>query len=186
VLEFAADAGTSSSIMSLINEFGAGAGLAVGTNIDVDVFSRLLNVLNPSQVKQLVDEVNSADLNALFEQKQAIETFMGISLTETVGFALNKKLIIPILSAATTWLSSWMMTRKNPATDPQMKSQQRMMNIAMPIMMAWITTGLPGGVGLYWVVSNLFQICQQAVISKHFEHKKEREEQETKNGGRKK
>jgi YidC/Oxa1 family membrane protein insertase len=176
VLEFASKAGSDSSIMSLINEFGSNAGLSAGTEINADVFSRLLNVLNPSQVKQLVDEVGTADISALFAQKEAIETFMGISLTETVGFALNIKLIIPILSAATTWLSSWMMTRKNQAVDAQMKSQQKMMNIVMPIMMAWITTGLPAGVGLYWVVSNIFQICQQAIISKHFERKKEREE----------
>lgn len=185
VLEFAAGAGADSAIMSLINQFGTGAGLEVGTNIDVDVFNRLLNVLNPAQVKQLVDEVNSTDLNSLFAQKQAIETFMGISLTETVGFAFNKKLIIPILSAATTWLSSWMMTRKNISNDPAIKSQQRIMNIVMPIMMAWITTGLPGGVGLYWVVSNIFQICQQAVISRHFDRKREREENENnKTGGK--
>lgn len=186
VLEFAMKAGSDSTIMSLINEFGTGAGLAAGTNIDVDVFSRLLNVLSPAQVHQLVEQVNSSDLNALFEQKQAIETFMGISLTETVGFALNKKLIIPILSAGTTWLSSWMMTRKNQAADPQMRSQQRVMNIVMPLMMAWITTGLPGGVGLYWVTSNIFQICQQVIISTHFERKKEREEEQSKNGGSKK
>ena len=188
VLDFAQNAGAASPIMSLINEFGSGAGLEAGTDITVDVFSRLLNVLNPTQVKQLVDAVNSADLRELYTQKQAIETFMGISLTETVGFALNKKLIIPILSAFTTWLSSWMMTRKNKSLDPQMRSQQRVMNIIMPIMMAWITTGLPGGVGLYWVVSNVFQICQQAVISRHFELKKEREEneKETKKWGNKK
>ena len=72
--------------------------------------------------------------------------------------------------------------------DPQMQSQQKVMNIVMPLMMAWITTGLPGGVGLYWIVSNVFQVVQQAVISRHFERKKEREENEeqTKTGGKKK
>ncbi len=184
VLEFASAAGADSTIMSLITSFGIDAGLEAGTNVNVDVFSRLLNVLDPAQVKQLVDEVNSSDLNALFAEKEAIETFLGISLTETVGFSLNRKLIIPILSAVTTWFSSWMMTRKNPTTDPQMKSQQRIMNIVMPLMMAWITTGLPGGVGLYWIVSNIFQICQQAIIGEHFKRKREREENE--NGGDKK
>ena len=188
VLNFAQGAGSSSEIMRLINEFGAGAGLEAGTNITVDVFSRLLNVLNPAQVKQLVDVVGSSDLMEICTEKQAIETFLGISLTETVGFALNIKLIIPILSAFTTWLSSWMMTRKNKTMDPQMQSQQKVMNIVMPLMMAWITTGLPGGVGLYWIVSNVFQVVQQAVISRHFERKKEREENEeqTKTGGKKK
>lgn len=183
VLEFASKAGASSDIMSLINQFGADAGLAAGTDIDASVFSKLLNVLDPAQVKQLVDAVTDtaihSDLTDLLARKTEIETFMGISLTEKVGFALNIKLIIPVLSAATTWLSSWMMTRKNKALDPQMKSQQRVMNVTMPIMMAWITTGLPGGVGLYWIVSNIFQIIQQAIISKHFENKKEREEQKT-------
>lgn len=184
VLTFASSAGPDSTIMSLINQFGANAGLEAGMEINADVFSRLLNVLSSAELKQIVDAVGSTDLNTLYEEKQAIETFMGISLTETVGFALNIKLIIPILSAATTWFSSWMMTRKNKNLDPQMKAQQKMMNIVMPLMMAWITTGLPGGVGLYWVTSNIFQICQQAVISKHFERKRAREESE--NGGNKK
>jgi YidC/Oxa1 family membrane protein insertase len=180
VLAFAAKSGADSKIMSLINEFGTGAGLTPGLDITVEIFSKLMNALNPSQIKQLADAVGTADVQSLVVQKETIETFMGISLTETVGFALNKKLIVPILSAATTWFSSWMMTRKNVTTDPQMKSQQRTMNIIMPIMMAWITTGLPGGVGLYWVVSNIFQICQQAIISRHFEHKRQQEEENNK------
>lgn len=184
VIDFANSAGVDSNIMNLITNFGLDAGLEPGTELSAETFSKLLNVLDPAQVKQLVDEVNSADLNALFAEKEAIETFLGISLTETVGFSLNRKLIIPILSAVTTWFSSWMMTRKNPTTDPQMKSQQRIMNIVMPLMMAWITTGLPGGVGLYWIVSNIFQICQQAIIGEHFKRKREREENE--NGGDKK
>ncbi len=192
VMEFAVKSGSDSSIMKLITEFGISKGLEAGTTINVETFARLLNALDPAQVQQLVHGVGSDSLSALFEQKQAIETFMGISLTETVGFALNKKLIIPVLSAATTWLSSWLMTRKNKSEDPQVRSQQQIMNVVMPIMMAWITTGLPGGVGLYWVTSNIFQICQQAVLSRHFEKKKEREEQEEKdsknkkNGGSKK
>jgi YidC/Oxa1 family membrane protein insertase len=61
------------------------------------------------------------------------------------------------------------MQRKNKPTDAAMIQQQRIMNIVMPLMMAWITTSLPGGIGIYWITSNLFQVIQQVVLNRHFE-----------------
>ena len=88
---------------------------------------------------------------------------MGLNLTETVGLSLSPRLIIPILSGGTTWLSSWLMSRKNKPTDPAMVTQQRIMSITMPLMMAWITTSLPGGIGVYWITSNLCMIIQSVL-----------------------
>ena len=45
------------------------------------------------------------------------------------------------------------------------------MMITMPLIMAWITSGLPCGVGLYWIVSNIFMIVQQQALNKYYENK---------------
>jgi YidC/Oxa1 family membrane protein insertase len=158
--------------MALVTDFATNAGLKAGDSVDVSLFNRLLNILSREQIQQFANLMPNTDIAALYEQKTSIETFMGLNLTETIGFTLSPKLLMPILSGFTTWLSTWMMTRKNKATTPEMQSQQRVMSITMPLMMAWITTSCPGGIGIYWITSNCFMIVQQFILMKHFEKKK--------------
>lgn len=182
-------AGTDSSVMELFREFCTYANIKAGTNVDIDTFNRILNVLSPAQVKEITEAVKGVDLSALYEQKLQIETFCGINLTETIGLSLSPKLLLPILSGATTFLSSWLMSRKNTSTDPMMKSQQKMMNITMPLIMAWFTASVPAGIGVYWITGNIVLVVQQFFLNLHFE-KKEKSEAENnegkKNGGKKK
>lgn len=157
---------TNDTVMNLVVEFGKLGNIPAGTQIDANVFSRIMNILGPDQMKSLGTAISSADFTSLYDKKNAIEYFMGLNLTETVGLSLSPRLIIPILSGGTTWLSSWLMSRKNKPTDPAMVTQQRIMSITMPLMMAWITTSLPGGIGVYWITSNLCMIIQQFFINK--------------------
>jgi YidC/Oxa1 family membrane protein insertase len=166
------NAGSNESVMALVTEFATNAGLKAGDTVDVSLFNRLLNILSREQIQQFANLMPNTDIAALYEQKTSIETFMGLNLTETIGFTLSPKLLMPILSGLTTWFSTWMMTRKNKATTPEMQSQQRVMSITMPLMMAWITTSCPGGIGIYWITSNCFMIVQQFILMKHFEKKK--------------
>lgn len=158
-----------STVLELVRSFAQFGSVPDGTTIDVNLFNRIINILDPGEVDQLRTAIASADFDTAYATKNSIEYFLGLNLTETVGFSLTPKLIIPILSGVTTFLSSWLMTKKNKTTDPAMKSQQRIMNITMPLMMAWITMSLPGGIGVYWIVSNIFQLCQQFFLNRHFE-----------------
>ncbi len=72
----------------------------------------------------------------------------------------DKFYILPILSGVTTYITSAMVTPKDS------ESNQTMMNIMMPIMIIWMTATLPSGLGVYWVVSNIFQIVQQYFLNK--------------------
>ncbi len=62
--------------------------------------------------------------------------------------------ILPILSAVTTYVQ-----QKQTSTD--MNQQTKMMMNFMPLFIGYISITFPGGLVLYWVVSNLFQIAQQ-------------------------
>ncbi len=62
--------------------------------------------------------------------------------------------ILPILSAVTTYIQ-----QKQTSTD--MKQQTKMMMNIMPIFIGYISITFPGGLVLYWVMSNIFQILQQ-------------------------
>ncbi|WP_084576827.1 YidC/Oxa1 family membrane protein insertase [Sporomusa malonica] len=62
--------------------------------------------------------------------------------------------ILPILSALTTFI-------QQKQTTTEMTQQNKMMLIFMPIFIGYISLTFPGGLVLYWVVSNLSQIAQQ-------------------------
>ena len=62
--------------------------------------------------------------------------------------------IIPVLCAATTWL-------QQKQTTTEMTQQNKMMLMFMPLFIGYITITFPAGLGIYWVVSNVFQIIQQ-------------------------
>ncbi len=144
---------------------------------------KLLNKIDVGQWKAIVDALPdsvSAQLDKLYAQQTAIESFLGVRMTERVGFDIgnlftnftdvkNLKLLIPILSGFTTWFSSYLMTSKNSVDNQQLAQQQRIMNIVMPLMMAWITVSLPAGVGLYWIVGNIFMVIQQQFFNVYFD-----------------
>jgi YidC/Oxa1 family membrane protein insertase len=69
--------------------------------------------------------------------------------------------ILPILMV----LSSVISQRMTPQAgmDP---AQQRMMNLVMPLMMGFIFFRLPAGLNLYYAVSNMFRIAQQAIMNR--------------------
>lgn len=62
--------------------------------------------------------------------------------------------ILPILSAATTYI-------QQKQTSAEMNQQTKMMMTFMPLFIGYISITFPGGLVLYWVMSNIFQITQQ-------------------------
>jgi YidC/Oxa1 family membrane protein insertase len=70
--------------------------------------------------------------------------------------------VLPILVAASMWVSQKMITQ--PSTDPQQQSMSNMMQIMMPLMFAFITLTLPSGLGIYFVVSGVASIVIQYFI----------------------
>ena len=83
-------------------------------------------------------------------------------------------LLIPLLSVGTTYLSTKLMTPK--ASENKGKDgagAQGTMALIGPLMTLMFSFTLPAGVGLYWTISNLFQIFQQLYINKYVIKKKE-------------
>ncbi len=115
----------------------------------------------------------SANLSNILGELHNIEYFFGINLTAPCGWALPG-LIIPILAAFTTFLTSYLSFKKQPqSSNPSMQSQQKIMMYGMPLFMGFITAGLTAGVGVYWITSNFFQIGQQIFINKSVDKEKE-------------
>lgn len=70
--------------------------------------------------------------------------------------------ILPILVGGTQWLSQKMMTA--PSSDSQQQTTNQMMQIMMPLMMAFLTLTYPSGLGLYFLMTSLFMIVVQYFI----------------------
>lgn len=72
--------------------------------------------------------------------------------------------VLPVLSAATTFITSKM---SMPAAG-QGKSplNSKMMTYFMPVFIGYISISFPAGLVLYWVVMNLMQIFQQTLMEK--------------------
>lgn len=67
--------------------------------------------------------------------------------------------LIPLLAGLTTYLQTKMTTNTQDNT-------QRIMLYTMPVFIAWITTTVPAGLGIYWVTFNLVGIVQQHFVNK--------------------
>ncbi|MDD4335558.1 MAG: YidC/Oxa1 family membrane protein insertase, partial [Desulfotomaculaceae bacterium] len=67
--------------------------------------------------------------------------------------------LLPVLAGVTTYFQSKMTMTGNDPT-------QRMMMYTMPVFIGWISTTIPAGLVLYWVVFNLASIVQQYFINK--------------------
>jgi YidC/Oxa1 family membrane protein insertase len=68
---------------------------------------------------------------------------------------------LPLLAAATTYLQS--ITMVMPNSDPKAQQTQKMMNYFMPVMIFMAARGFPAGLGLYWVIGNMFTVVQQLI-----------------------
>ena len=82
-------------------------------------------------------------------------------------------LVLPILAAIFTFLSTKLSSMSQVEGNPSMK----IMNYAMPIMILVMGVNLASGLSLYWVVSNAFQVGQTLLINNPFKIKKECEEE---------
>lgn len=87
--------------------------------------------------------------------------------------------ILPILAAAVTFLSSWLMNKAQLEKNGMMT----VMTYLMPIMIFFFAVSYSSGVALYWTVSNAYQVFQTLLLNNPFKiiaarEEKAREEKE--------
>lgn len=131
---------------------------------------KVVNEINNTQWDTILSQIGSLSdqLTPLLAQKNQIEYFMGIHLIYKPGFGFPG-IMVPLAAGITTYLSSLMITRnQNMSPDDPTAGTMKMMNNFMPIMMGVMTISMPAGLGLYWTISNIFQMGQQFILQKYF------------------
>ena len=105
--------------------------------------------------------------------------FLGLNLAQTPSIT-NPSIIwiIPILSGATAFLSSYVMQKMQGTQNSAAAGQMKMLNIMMPLMSLYFGFILPGAIGIYWIFNNIFACVQEIILTKYLRGKKERKEAE--------
>ena len=74
--------------------------------------------------------------------------------------AADPTYIMPILSAASTYVIQKQMSGTQVAASEAQEKQQKI----MPLFIGWISLSFPSGLVIYWFLSNVFQWAQQMIM----------------------
>ncbi|GHU53433.1 hypothetical protein AGMMS49975_11480 [Clostridia bacterium] len=140
---------------------------------NIDDLRKVINKFSPDDWTLFMSQIPAeyhAGLQRILLEKQGMEFFGGINLVANADFTFPS-IIIPILSVVFSFLSAFFMYRqslKNPmaSSNPQMKTQQQMMLVLMPVMTGVMSFQFTAGVGLYWAVSSIFGLGQQLIFNR--------------------
>lgn len=108
--------------------------------------------------------------------------FLGLNLSQKPRLAFELLIIIPILSAATGFLMSYI-TQKYSAV--QAAGNMKVLMFLSPLMSLYFSFIFPAGIGLYWVMSNITAALQSLYLGhkynpKEYAEKLKQEEEERK------
>lgn len=133
----------------------------------------------------LFSELNIADWKIDFNflgldlSRNPSEALNAMFSGETIEWSVLLLLLIPVFAG----LSSWLLQKLNPQqkqmeaakanNDDQQPNMAKTMNMMMPLMSVFFTFMFAAGIGVYWIISNVFQIIQQYFTVKYFKSKEE-------------
>jgi YidC/Oxa1 family membrane protein insertase len=135
-----------------------------------------LHILNKfSENKDKIADILNADqIEALENFKDNFNIF-GIDLSLTPDRSdLSILWIIPILAFLTAMASSIFMYIRQRKQNPDMAKNPAMgcMTFMSPLMSLAFTFMFPAGVGVYWIISNIFAFIQQVALAALYSPKK--------------
>ncbi len=130
----------------------------------------------PEQIKTAMKENGVSDVEATYAtivETQKEFKVLGVSLLDTPwqgSFTkINGLWLIAVLSGLTALGTSLVSMRFMKAGNPEQQPGQGCMNnsmmLMMPAMSLFISFSVPGGVGLYWILSNLLAMVQTVILN---------------------
>lgn len=149
--------------------------------LSADEINQVKHVITAAGITPAADEIGLvANIQTL-----GVEAFAGIDLSNLPDFTLwgtnlartpsfselSLLWLVPILAAALTWLSSFLIRKMNNTgaasqQTQQMKSTMNTMDIMMPLMTLWMTFSFSGMLGIYWIYQSILGILQVFILSK--------------------
>lgn len=141
-----------------INEIITGKAGKFSSINQIDLATKLEGSID--KLSNYVEKSDLIDFNFLCFDLSRVPNFEWI--TQHIEYAL-----IPLLAGGTTYLVSVISSKiSGTNANSQAAGNMKMMNVIFPFMTAWFAITLPAGLGLYWTISNLFQIAQMFFLNK--------------------
>lgn len=149
-------------VLNLVKEKSTGREELDILNVFGDHTDKIADIIKPEQLEQL--RALKEDFN-----------IFGMDLTQTPNTKDPGILwIIPILACLTALASSLFMFFRQKKQNPEMAKNPTMgcMTFMSPVMSLMFTFMFPAGVGVYWIISNIFSFVQQVVLTSLYSPKK--------------
>lgn len=158
------------AIQQVFNAIPAGA--AASSNL------RDLSIIN--YFSQNADKLT--DINGVITQNHLLNMrFFGINLGAIPSLDINRLfgssldmqawflLIVPVLAIITTFISTKYSMNQTPqqGANANQTAMTNSMVLISPIMTGFISFTVPAGLGIYWIISNIFQMAQQLFMNKY-------------------
>ena len=135
----------------------------------------IINIIQGRNTEYTADIFNGIFTDDMMERiKDFPIIFMGFNMGEIPSFQ-SLLWLIPIISGVTSLLVSIISMRQqaqNGMAEQQGMGMMKGMMYIMPIFSTWIAFSLPSGVGLYWIISNIFSFIQTIVLTKVYSPEK--------------
>ena len=131
---------------------------------------REIQLIQKFQNKELLEQCK-AEVTELATVELPNFKFFGLDLSYQPEFTkINWLWVIPVLVFFGMFFSQKIMkhfTYQPPeSADVQNTSGMKLMNVAMPLLSAWICFSVPAAVGCYWFVRNVISVVEKFIISK--------------------
>ncbi len=131
----------------------------------IEVAQKTLSVKSEMAVLEDIEKLKGSEI---FDLATDINfDFLGLNLTQQPEFSQPSLIwIIPLLSFATSILSTFVTTQMQKKTNPGAAQGAGCMYVIMPFFSLFIAFGVPGAVGFYWACSNLVSMFISIITSK--------------------
>lgn len=130
----------------------------------------------PTEIKKALSDAGVTDVDATYatmvETQKEFKIF-GISLLDTpwqgsftkINWLWMIALLSGLTALGTSLISMRFMKAGNPEQQPGAGCTNNSMLLVMPLMSLFISFTVPGGVGLYWILSNLLAMVQTVILN---------------------
>lgn len=102
---------------------------------------------------------------SFFGVNLALQPHLKFWVDGVMGFGL---FMVPVVSALTSILFSWVTTKTNNMNNGQQQknSTNTMMMLMTPLMSLWIGFAMPAALSIYWIANNLLGLVQEIISGK--------------------
>lgn len=131
---------------------------------------KFIDAIKANDISEYIDGSEGELIEASEHKIMKIYEFGPINLSQSPNAMMGIYLLIPLLSFLSQMLSIQISMKQNQeqmAENP-MANSMKVMNLVMPLMSAFIAFTVPAGLGLYWILTAVFQIITQIFLNMYF------------------